>query len=180
MNNSQLRVWLVDDDASIRWVLERALKNAGMSPRLFEAAETALASPFDDPPGRTEGQQVVDEVTGREVYPVAGDQTPHLPGENRRAVVHQRLPEHRCGVYTHSQQSQRHGHRWRAAPGDQVSVERVQRVLGSPDGGIAQPVRKTQRRPQFARLARRRSASAVAAIKIRNSSVRASSAPFPV
>jgi two-component system nitrogen regulation response regulator GlnG len=40
----QLRVWLVDDDASIRWVLERALKNAGMAPRLFEAAESALAT----------------------------------------------------------------------------------------------------------------------------------------
>jgi two-component system nitrogen regulation response regulator GlnG len=39
-----LRVWLVDDDASIRWVLERALKNAGMAPRLFEAAESALAT----------------------------------------------------------------------------------------------------------------------------------------
>jgi len=44
MNTMQLRVWLVDDDASIRWVLERALKNAGMAPRLFEAAESALAS----------------------------------------------------------------------------------------------------------------------------------------
>jgi len=44
MSRESLRVWLVDDDASIRWVLERALKNAGMAPRLFEAAETALAS----------------------------------------------------------------------------------------------------------------------------------------
>jgi two-component system, NtrC family, nitrogen regulation response regulator GlnG len=44
MNNPSLRVWLVDDDASIRWVLERALKNAGMVPRLFEAAESALIS----------------------------------------------------------------------------------------------------------------------------------------
>jgi two-component system nitrogen regulation response regulator GlnG len=42
MNATALRVWLVDDDASIRWVLERALKNGGMSPRVFEAAETAL------------------------------------------------------------------------------------------------------------------------------------------
>jgi two-component system, NtrC family, nitrogen regulation response regulator GlnG len=40
--NTALRVWLVDDDASIRWVLERALKNAGMLPRLFDAAESAL------------------------------------------------------------------------------------------------------------------------------------------
>jgi two-component system nitrogen regulation response regulator GlnG len=44
MSTAPLRVWLVDDDASIRWVLERALKNAGMAPRLFEAAESALAT----------------------------------------------------------------------------------------------------------------------------------------
>src|SRR5690349_23262596 len=42
MSISSLRVWLVDDDASIRWVLERALRNGGMSPRAFEAAEPAL------------------------------------------------------------------------------------------------------------------------------------------
>ena len=42
MNGSPLRVWLVDDDASIRWVLERALRNGGMTPRAFEAAEPAL------------------------------------------------------------------------------------------------------------------------------------------
>ena len=38
MNGQSLRVWLVDDDASIRWVLERALRNGGMTPRAFEAA----------------------------------------------------------------------------------------------------------------------------------------------
>ena len=42
MSIQSLRVWLVDDDASIRWVLERALRNGGMSPRAFEAAEPAL------------------------------------------------------------------------------------------------------------------------------------------
>src|ERR1041384_5427139 len=42
MSLSSLRVWLVDDDASIRWVLERALRNGGMAPRAFEAAEPAL------------------------------------------------------------------------------------------------------------------------------------------
>src|SRR6185503_2857700 len=42
MSISSLRVWLVDDDASIRWVLERALRNGGMTPRAFEAAEPAL------------------------------------------------------------------------------------------------------------------------------------------
>jgi two-component system nitrogen regulation response regulator GlnG len=42
MNSQALRIWLVDDDASIRWVLERALRNGGMAPRAFEAAEPAL------------------------------------------------------------------------------------------------------------------------------------------
>jgi len=42
--NKPLDVWLVDDDASIRWVLERALAQAGMTARSFEQAETALAA----------------------------------------------------------------------------------------------------------------------------------------
>ena len=42
MNVDAVRVWLVDDDASIRWVLERALKHGGMSARVFDAAEPAL------------------------------------------------------------------------------------------------------------------------------------------
>jgi two-component system nitrogen regulation response regulator GlnG len=50
MISSQLRVWLVDDDASIRWVLERALKNAGMMPRLFDAAESAMATLLTETP----------------------------------------------------------------------------------------------------------------------------------
>ncbi len=37
-------VWVVDDDASIRWVLERALRAGGMAPRLFESADEALAA----------------------------------------------------------------------------------------------------------------------------------------
>ncbi|HET7756909.1 MAG TPA: response regulator, partial [Steroidobacteraceae bacterium] len=42
MSPSVPHVWLVDDDASIRWVLERALKHGGMSARVFDAAEPAL------------------------------------------------------------------------------------------------------------------------------------------
>src|SRR3569832_1076367 len=42
MNGQALRIRLVDDDASIRWVLERALRNGGMAPRAYEAAESAL------------------------------------------------------------------------------------------------------------------------------------------
>jgi two-component system, NtrC family, nitrogen regulation response regulator GlnG len=43
MSSLPLQVWLVDDDESIRWVLERALKHAGMVPTAFESAEAALA-----------------------------------------------------------------------------------------------------------------------------------------
>jgi len=45
-----LNVWLVDDDASIRWVLERALRQGGMSPTAFEHADTALAALRRDRP----------------------------------------------------------------------------------------------------------------------------------
>lgn len=36
-------VWIVDDDRSIRWVLEKALQQDGMQPVCFESADTALA-----------------------------------------------------------------------------------------------------------------------------------------
>jgi two-component system nitrogen regulation response regulator GlnG len=39
-----LNVWLVDDDASIRWVLERALRQGGMAPTAFDQADSALAA----------------------------------------------------------------------------------------------------------------------------------------
>jgi two-component system nitrogen regulation response regulator GlnG len=42
--NRQLDVWLVDDDASIRWVLEKALRQSGMKPRAFEQADSALTA----------------------------------------------------------------------------------------------------------------------------------------
>jgi two-component system nitrogen regulation response regulator GlnG len=44
MTAKPLQVWLVDDDASIRWVLEKALKGSGMSARSFEQADSALAA----------------------------------------------------------------------------------------------------------------------------------------
>ena len=44
MNAKPLRVWLVDDDASIRWVLEKALKGGGMLAKSFDQADTVLAA----------------------------------------------------------------------------------------------------------------------------------------
>lgn len=41
-DSRSLHVWLVDDDASIRWVLERALTQSGMQARAFEQADGVL------------------------------------------------------------------------------------------------------------------------------------------
>jgi len=38
MSARELSVWVVDDDASVRWVLDRALTNEGMNTRIFESA----------------------------------------------------------------------------------------------------------------------------------------------
>jgi two-component system nitrogen regulation response regulator GlnG len=70
------RVWLVDDDESICWVLERALRNGGMVPRAFGAAEPALDALHHDSPDvlitdiRMPGQSGLDLLRkAREVRP---------------------------------------------------------------------------------------------------------------
>src|SRR5262245_31675402 len=35
-------VWIVDDDRSIRWVLEKALQQQGMTTKSFESSDSAL------------------------------------------------------------------------------------------------------------------------------------------
>ena len=42
MGEKQLNVWVVDDDQSVRWVLEKALQQANMGCRSFERAEHLL------------------------------------------------------------------------------------------------------------------------------------------
>lgn len=50
MNDTPLRVWVVDDDQSVRWVLERALRQAGIEARCFERAEPLLDAIASDRP----------------------------------------------------------------------------------------------------------------------------------
>jgi two-component system nitrogen regulation response regulator GlnG len=47
---AELEVWIVDDDQSLRWVLEKALRLAGMQTRSFERAEHLLAASDHDTP----------------------------------------------------------------------------------------------------------------------------------
>ena len=44
MSERDIAVWLVDDDASIRWVLEQSLREAGMRPTSFEGAAKFLSA----------------------------------------------------------------------------------------------------------------------------------------
>ncbi len=50
MTGETLNVWVVDDDQSVRWVLEKALKQADMAPRSFERAEHLLDAIADEEP----------------------------------------------------------------------------------------------------------------------------------
>lgn len=73
MNND---VWVVDDDKSIRWVLERALKKASLDVKLFESADNALQALAHDIPQviitdvrmpGTDGFEFLENVQGK--YP---------------------------------------------------------------------------------------------------------------
>ncbi len=44
MSGAPLDVWVVDDDDAVRWVLDKALKAAGISTRSFERAEEFFAA----------------------------------------------------------------------------------------------------------------------------------------
>jgi two-component system nitrogen regulation response regulator GlnG len=77
--NKPLDVWLVDDDASIRWVLEKALRQGGMQPRAFEQAESALAAL-----GRGEPDVLITDVrmpgqSGLKLLETVRSEHPHLP-----------------------------------------------------------------------------------------------------
>ena len=77
--NKPLDVWLVDDDASIRWVLERALRQSGMKPRAFERADSALAAL-----GRAEPDVLITDVrmpgeSGLKLLEAVRDSHPALP-----------------------------------------------------------------------------------------------------
>ena len=79
MSGDALRVWLVDDDASIRWVLERALRNDGMTPRAFEAAEPALDALRRDAPDVLITDIRMPGASGLELLRRIRDARPALP-----------------------------------------------------------------------------------------------------
>ncbi len=50
MDSISLKTWIVDDDESVRWVLEKALKQAGIKTQSFSRSEHLLTALKDDTP----------------------------------------------------------------------------------------------------------------------------------
>ncbi len=74
-----LEVWVVDDDASIRWVLERALRQGGMEPRSFDHADAALAALGARRPDVLLTDVRMPGTEGLRLLEIARREHPHLP-----------------------------------------------------------------------------------------------------
>ena len=79
MPSKPLNVWLVDDDASIRWVLERALRQGGMAPTAFDHADSALAALRRDRPDVLITDIRMPGRSGLELLTEIHDSQPQLP-----------------------------------------------------------------------------------------------------
>jgi two-component system nitrogen regulation response regulator GlnG len=79
MSAKPLNVWLVDDDASIRWVLERALRQGGMLPTTFEHADNVMAALRRDRPDVLITDIRMPGRDGLELLSEIRDNQPELP-----------------------------------------------------------------------------------------------------
>ncbi|MEF3194290.1 MAG: response regulator, partial [Halothiobacillaceae bacterium] len=73
------QVWIVDDDPSIRWVLERALSKVGWQPRLFESGEEVLASLRREQPGVLVSDIRMPGIDGLALMREVRERYPRLP-----------------------------------------------------------------------------------------------------
>lgn len=72
-------VWVIDDDQSIRWVLERALQQGGMAVKSFESAEGVLAGLRQDKPDVIITDIRMPGMNGLELLDTIHQQAPELP-----------------------------------------------------------------------------------------------------
>jgi len=73
------RVWVVDDDRSIRWVLERALTQAGMEVTVFENGAEAMARLGVEQPDAVVSDIRMPEMDGLSVMEKISARFPQLP-----------------------------------------------------------------------------------------------------
>ncbi len=79
MTDRALNVWIVDDDQSVRWVLEKALKHADMATRSFERAEHLLDALGDDKPDVLITDVRMPGMSGIALLERLQDTSPELP-----------------------------------------------------------------------------------------------------
>ena len=72
-------VWVVDDDQSIRWVLDKALQKAGQQVRLFETAEDVLGALEDTQPRVIATDIRMPGMSGIELLAILKEQYPQIP-----------------------------------------------------------------------------------------------------
>lgn len=72
-------VWIIDDDRSIRWVLERALGQAGISYRSFESGDTARRALVDRQPRALISDIRMPGIDGLELLRTVNRDYPNLP-----------------------------------------------------------------------------------------------------
>ncbi|MEO8466901.1 MAG: nitrogen regulation protein NR(I) [Gammaproteobacteria bacterium] len=74
-----LSVWIVDDDESVRWVLEQALKQAHMIPRAFESGHQFFGALERDRPDVLITDIRMPDMSGLELMERLGQKDPDIP-----------------------------------------------------------------------------------------------------
>jgi two-component system, NtrC family, nitrogen regulation response regulator GlnG len=74
-----LSVWIVDDDESVRWVLEQALKQAQMIPRAFESGHQFFSALDRDRPDVLITDIRMPDMSGLELMERLGKTDPDIP-----------------------------------------------------------------------------------------------------
>src|SRR5690554_4389044 len=72
-------VWVLDDDKSIRWVLEKALGRAGLQTRCFDNADALLSQLESQHPAAILSDICMPGIDGLELLSTLHQRLPHLP-----------------------------------------------------------------------------------------------------
>jgi two-component system nitrogen regulation response regulator GlnG len=73
------RIWIIDDDKSIRWVLEKALSKAGIVTRSFSDANNVMEALSEDQPDAIISDIRMPGISGLELLEQIHQQFPELP-----------------------------------------------------------------------------------------------------